>query len=297
VLAAEPGTSLCSNSVIHGFNPPVLEPSTVPETNLTRRNAAVEESLKTFWEIYSADFSKKATMLPKWRHQEENLRVGDIVLLLDSPTKVGSYRLGEVIEVHPDNRGLVRTVTLEVITPTGRFNRMQRSVHTLSKMTHWEQPDQDQGDEPEEDDESDEGGEGKEGREGKKGGEGKKGREGKEGGEGEEGEEDEEVYDQHTDQVTDVTEQPVNKKNEQVENNVSIPPQQSLEENSQVNPTPETDLEENNQKVSLLPKQSSEEDPGPTGSRTRNKTILKVNQGIPVGEINDLRKPRGRPRK
>jgi hypothetical protein len=285
VLAAEPGTSLCSNSVIHGFNPPVLEPSTVPETNLTRRNAAVEESLKTFWEIYSADFSKKATMLPKWRHQEENLRVGDIVLLLDSPTKVGSYRLGEVIEVHPDNRGLVRTVTLEVITPTGRFNRMQRSVHTLSKMTHWEQPDQDQGDEPEEDDESDEGGEGKEGREGK------------EGGEGEEGKEDEEVYDQHTDQVTDVTEQPVNKKNEQVENNVSIPPQQSLEENSQVNPTPETDLEENNQKVSLLPKQSSEEDPGPTGSRTRNKTILKVNQGIPVGEINDLRKPRGRPRK
>ena len=55
--------------------------------------------------------------------------------------------MGEVIEVHPDSRGLVRTVTLEVITPTEQIQPKAKVSTYSSKMTHWEQPDQNQGEE------------------------------------------------------------------------------------------------------------------------------------------------------
>jgi len=302
VLAAEPGTSLCSNSVIHGFNPPILEPSTIPETNLTRRNAAVEESLKTFWKIYSADFSKKASNLPKWKHQEENLAVGDIVLLLDSPTKVGSYRLGEVIQVHPDSRGLVRTVTLEVVTPTGRFNKMQRSVHSLSKMTHWEQ---DQVEEAEE---------------------------------GEEGEPQtpETMIQAHPEGPNKVFPEQSSEEDIQVkvfpeqssEENIQVKvfPEQSSEENIQVKVFPEQSSEENIQ-VKVLPQQSPEENnqvkvisadhsetdnqvdfsleqiaantkvTSPDLSKKKKNLPLKVSLGHPEENILDQKKTRGRPKR
>ena len=49
----------------------------------------------------------------KWKHEHRSLRPKDIVLVLYSKqVGKGEYRLGRILRVHPDNHGIVRTVTV-----------------------------------------------------------------------------------------------------------------------------------------------------------------------------------------
>ena len=66
-----------------------------------------------WWKIYHENFQKTAASVTKWRFPEENLQVNDIVLLLDSPNKVGAYKTGKIGQVYPDSRGMVNKVKVE----------------------------------------------------------------------------------------------------------------------------------------------------------------------------------------
>ena len=104
---------------------------------MTKRSSAIKENLKTWWSIYHANFEKVSTSLPKWKNAEDNLEVNDIVLLLDSPNKVGSFKIGRVVQTYPDAHGLVRTVLVEYRTSQqNRMIRVKRQCRTLSKLTH-----------------------------------------------------------------------------------------------------------------------------------------------------------------
>ena len=48
----------------------------------------------------------------KWKKRAKNLQVGDVVMLYYPGNLKDDYRLARVFEVHPDDRGLVRTVTI-----------------------------------------------------------------------------------------------------------------------------------------------------------------------------------------
>ena len=54
------------------------------------------------------------TMLPcrRWKRVEKNLAVGDIVLMWYPGNFKDDYRIAVVKDVHPDQQGLVRTVTV-----------------------------------------------------------------------------------------------------------------------------------------------------------------------------------------
>ena len=54
------------------------------------------------------------TLLPnnKWRNEERNLNVGDVVMIKFPRMKVAEYKLGRVVKVHYDRNGLVRSVTV-----------------------------------------------------------------------------------------------------------------------------------------------------------------------------------------
>ena len=55
------------------------------------------------------------TLLPftKWKKEQKNLKPGDVVLMRYEGNVKDDYRLAMVEEVHPDKRGLVRTVTVK----------------------------------------------------------------------------------------------------------------------------------------------------------------------------------------
>ena len=65
---------------------------------------------------------------PKWRKEEENLSVGDIVLMVDEQSRRGDWRTGVVIST--DGGELVRTV--EIRTTEGKvFSRDRTKVVRL----------------------------------------------------------------------------------------------------------------------------------------------------------------------
>ncbi|TRY67026.1 hypothetical protein TCAL_09067 [Tigriopus californicus] len=57
----------------------------------------------------------------KWRSQERNLCVGDVVLVVDNNLPRGKWRWGYISEVYPGMDGLVRKA--KVSTPKGEFLR------------------------------------------------------------------------------------------------------------------------------------------------------------------------------
>ena len=66
----------------------------------------------TWWKRWSREVLP--TLLPyrRWRRSQENLGVGDIVLMWFPGIKKGYYRLAKVVNVYPDEEGLVRTVRI-----------------------------------------------------------------------------------------------------------------------------------------------------------------------------------------
>ena len=137
IKVPEPGNTICANDLLFGHNNNLTNQTGAQETNLTKRSSAIQENLKTWWSIYHANFEKVSTSLPKWKNAEDNLEVNDIVLLLDSPNKVGSFKIGRVVQTYPDAHGLVRTVLVEYRTSQqNRMIRVKRQCRTLSKLTH-----------------------------------------------------------------------------------------------------------------------------------------------------------------
>ena len=133
-LSTEPGMVLCANDLLHGFSNNPLEHTVIPETNLTKRYSSIQDSLKIWWKIFHDNLLKSISNMEKWKSAEENLQTNDVVLLLDQPNKVGSYKLGKVIETYPDRRNLVRTVKVEYISPMGQKIQVERSTRTLMKL-------------------------------------------------------------------------------------------------------------------------------------------------------------------
>ena len=66
----------------------------------------------SFWRRWSRDYVSALQARPKWREVEENLKVGDIVLMVDEQVRRGDWRVGRVTRV--DEGELVRTVAVRV---------------------------------------------------------------------------------------------------------------------------------------------------------------------------------------
>ena len=95
----------------------------------------------TINQFNNANFEKVSASLPKWENAEDNLEVNDIVLLLDSLNKVGSFKIVIVVHTYPDVQGLVRTVSFEYRTSQqNRMIRVKCQCWTLSRLTHQDTP-------------------------------------------------------------------------------------------------------------------------------------------------------------
>ena len=86
-----------------------------------------------FWKRWSRDYISALQARPKWRKEEENLKTGDIVLLVDEQVRRGDWRTARVIGT--DGGALVRTV--KVKTSSGKeFVRDRTKVVRLELDPH-----------------------------------------------------------------------------------------------------------------------------------------------------------------
>ena len=63
-----------------------------------------------WWKKWSKEVMPSLLPLPKWKRQQSNLQVGDVVHMWYEGNMKDEYRLAKVVEVFPDDKGLVRTV-------------------------------------------------------------------------------------------------------------------------------------------------------------------------------------------
>ena len=70
---------------------------------------------------WSREYIPTIALRQKWPDVERNLKIGDIVLVIENNAPRGKWRFGRVVEQFPDRQGIVRTV--EVQTQYGRIRR------------------------------------------------------------------------------------------------------------------------------------------------------------------------------
>ena len=78
--------------------------------NLQSRWRRVQQLLGQFWSRWRKEFLPPLNKRGKWFHSQRNLKVDDVVLVIDTKAKRGEWPLGRITEVHQGKDGLVRVV-------------------------------------------------------------------------------------------------------------------------------------------------------------------------------------------
>ena len=78
--------------------------------NPRNRWRLIQDLVKLFWKRWREEFLSTLNTRKKWREAKDNLKVGDVVLVVDQNAPRGEWRLGRVEEVFPGQDGQVRVV-------------------------------------------------------------------------------------------------------------------------------------------------------------------------------------------
>lgn len=69
----------------------------------------------------------------KWLTVKRGVQVGDVVIVVDSMAPRGFWPIRRIIDIHPDSKGLVRSVTLK--TKSGVLTRPVTKLCLLLEAT------------------------------------------------------------------------------------------------------------------------------------------------------------------
>lgn len=100
----------------------------LPDDNLDTKKISsldrwniLQKITQDFWKIWSHEYLDTLRERKKWKSMQENIRIGDVVVIKNSKLPPASWLLASVIDVHPGEDGLVRVVSLK--TATSIFTR------------------------------------------------------------------------------------------------------------------------------------------------------------------------------
>ena len=101
----------------------------------THRAKFIDEVISLWWEMWYHQAFDSLFPLPKWKEQMPNLKSGDICMIkYERKVGKGDYRLCRVAEVHPDKKGLVRTVTVAFRPISSKEKSLPYLPKDLTKM-------------------------------------------------------------------------------------------------------------------------------------------------------------------
>lgn len=66
-----------------------------------------------FWKRWQKEYLTSLQNRPKWKKSKANLQVGDLVLIKEENVSPSHWALGRILETHPGDDSLVRTVTIK----------------------------------------------------------------------------------------------------------------------------------------------------------------------------------------
>lgn len=89
--------------------------------NLTQLWKLLDQYHQSFWRRWSTEYLTSLQGRSKWTIEAPNVRVNDMVVIIDNQSLPLTWRLGRILEVLPGNDGVVRVVRL--LTRQGEITR------------------------------------------------------------------------------------------------------------------------------------------------------------------------------
>jgi len=100
---------------------PLVNREVLEKVNLTNKYRFMEGMVNDFWQKWKLDYISSLQNLHKWRKPKENLKINDMVLVIDENLAPANWSLGKISKVYADKQGLVRKVTVK--TACGNISR------------------------------------------------------------------------------------------------------------------------------------------------------------------------------
>ena len=88
----------------------------IPTTDGTtmRRWRHIQEIINVFWQRWMREWIPSLAGRKKWRDEQNNVKVGDIALMISVDTERAKWPMGRIEEVFPGKDGRVRRVTIKI---------------------------------------------------------------------------------------------------------------------------------------------------------------------------------------
>lgn len=102
-----------------------------PTGSASGRHALINNMLQGLWNRWSTEFIMSKQERQKWTKKVENLKVGDLVVIMEDNIAPTCWRMGRVKEVLHGADGLVRNVKLKT---TGTKTLSTRCVQKLALL-------------------------------------------------------------------------------------------------------------------------------------------------------------------
>ena len=131
------GTYLCPNDLILGRNNIKVPDGIYDESNNDfKRYKFINEIVTSFWNKWHRDFFPTLIVKQKWHVNVRNVKVGDIVLVKETNSFKGTWRLAEVIHTYFGSDDKVRNVTIRYKLNKSGSNYHGQTDSTVNRSVH-----------------------------------------------------------------------------------------------------------------------------------------------------------------
>ncbi|XP_058987780.1 uncharacterized protein LOC131806914 isoform X1 [Musca domestica] len=116
---------------------PMLEsPATIDEGNLgcLNRWKLLQRIKSHFWSRWKEEYLTTLQNRMKWKKQNNNVEIGNVVILKNEETHAARWPLAKVVEVHPGKDGVVRIVTVKT-----QDGVIKRPINKLCPLEHMDE--------------------------------------------------------------------------------------------------------------------------------------------------------------
>ncbi len=135
-------TPLTPYHFLLGYPHPHIPPDVTEDRNgLSRRRwFKAQELAQKFWRRWLVEYVPSLIERPKWTHPQRNVKVGELVLVVDNQTPRGQWPIGEVTKVmasKPDPRAAGKEPTIRTVvvkTEAGEYRKAVAKLCLLRKV-------------------------------------------------------------------------------------------------------------------------------------------------------------------
>ena len=126
------GSYLCPNDLILGRSSPEVPHGPFKErTSDHHRFDFIQQITAAFWRRWNREIFPSLVVQPKWHTEKRDLQVGDVVMMQDSNTVRGEWKMAVVCEAIRSSDNRVRRGIIEYKSENGTRIRVERPVQRL----------------------------------------------------------------------------------------------------------------------------------------------------------------------